>query len=121
MDADRRERWLDRAFVGGLPRLSRRRGSTKQLMFTWPWQKKTPPEPEFNDRVWQTLAARDQALVRAAQARPLVVIAFFDETIERVRAALKQAGLAESPSLVVARVDQLEHRPAAAQSAPVRR
>jgi hypothetical protein len=84
-------------------------------MFAWPWQKKSPPEPESRDRVWMTLAARDRAVVRAAQAGPLVVLAFFDETVERLRAALRQAGLSEAPQLVVTRVDQLERRPPGAE------
>lgn len=84
-------------------------------MFSWPWQKKAPPEPPSVDRVWGSLSARDRALVRAAQAGPLVVLAFFDETVDRVRAALGQAGLSEGPRCSVARVDQLERRPPDAQ------
>lgn len=81
-------------------------------MFSWPWQKKAPPEPPSVDRIWLSLAARDRALVRAAQAGPLVVLAFFDETVTRIRSALTRSGLAEGPQLVVTRVDLLDARPA---------
>lgn len=83
-------------------------------MFSWPWQKKTPPEPPSVDRIWLSLSARDRAIVRAAQAAPLVVLAFFDETVTRVRAALSEAGVSEGSHLVVARVDLLDGRPATA-------
>jgi hypothetical protein len=76
-------------------------------MFNWPWSKK-PAEPPAVDRVWLNLAARDQALVRAAKAGPVLFIAFFDDTVSRVREALKAAGCVEGAALTVVRVDKLE-------------
>ena len=58
--------------------------------------------------MWLNLAARDQALVRAAKADNIVIIAFFDDTVGRVREALHAAGCVEGASLVVVRVDKLE-------------
>ncbi len=76
-------------------------------MFTWPWKKK-PAEPPAVDRVWLNLVARDQALVRAAQAGRVLIIAFFDDTVTRVGDALRAAGCSEGPDLTLVRVDQLE-------------
>jgi hypothetical protein len=83
-------------------------------MFAWPWKKKADPTPEAVDQVWLDLAARDRAVVRAAQAGPVLVLASFDETLERLRAALRAASLDEGPTLVLARADQLDRVPAGA-------
>lgn len=64
--------------------------------------------------MWLNLAARDRAVVRAAQAGPVLVLASFEETLERLRGALRAAGLQEGPALVVARADQLSAVPAGA-------
>lgn len=83
-------------------------------MFAWPWKKKADPTPEGVDRVWLNLAARDRAVVRAAQAGPVLVLASFDETLERLRSALHAAGVQEGPALVLARADQLGAVPSGA-------
>lgn len=83
-------------------------------MFAWPWKKKADPTPESVDQVWLDLAARDRAVLRAAQEGPVLVLASFDATLERVRGALRAANLEEGPGLVVARADQLATVPAGA-------
>ncbi len=75
-------------------------------MFSWPW-KKQEPSLQVVDRVWLDLAARDRAVVRAAREGPVLVLAFFDETLARVREALRQAGCSEGPGLLVVRADAL--------------
>lgn len=82
-------------------------------MFSWPWKRK-PEAPEALDRVWMSVAARDRAIVRAAQAGPVLVLASFDETLERLRVALRSADRAEGPGLVLERADQLATVPAGA-------
>lgn len=82
-------------------------------MFGW-FKKKEPAAPSLMDRVWLNRASAERAIVRAAQAGPLVVLSFFDDTHARLVEALRAAGLAPGPALVVERVDQLSAVPTGA-------
>lgn len=63
-------------------------------MFDWLFGKKAPAGPAVRDRVWVDLDARDRAVVRAARQGPVVVLTCFEETRERLRRRLAEAGLA---------------------------
>lgn len=82
-------------------------------MFSW-FKKKEPAAPSLMDRVWLNRASAERAIVRAAQAGPLAVLCFFDDTHARLSAALGAAGLAPGRALVIERVDQLSLVPAGA-------
>lgn len=71
-------------------------------MFDWLFGRPKPPaEPAAVDRVWIDLAARDAALVREARTGPpLLILAFFDDTVARVSAAIAAAGLATPPAVL---------------------
>jgi hypothetical protein len=76
------------------------------------WLKKKPVEPElFTDEVWATVAARERAVVRACQAGPTLVLAFFDETLERLTKELTAAGCAPDATRVLERADRLAQVP----------
>jgi hypothetical protein len=76
-------------------------------MLSWLFKKKEPAGPALLDRIWLDRAAADRAIVRAAQAGPLVVLSFFDATRDRVHRALEAQGLKESATLINTRVDEL--------------
>jgi hypothetical protein len=80
-------------------------------MLSWLFKKKEPAAPALVDRIWLDRASAERAIVRAAQSGPLLVLAYFDQTQERVRQALQAAGLAEGPRLKVERADQLSSVP----------
>lgn len=62
-------------------------------MLDWLFGKKPPPEPPSVDQVWIDAAARDRALVRAAEAGPVDVMTFFDDTLDHVRRVLDRPGV----------------------------
>ncbi len=75
-------------------------------MFDWLFGKAPPPDPPSVDRVWVDLAARDAAIVREAGKGPVVIYAFFEATLERVRQALLAAGRTPGADLVLVRADR---------------
>lgn len=83
-------------------------------MLSWLFKKKEPAGPTLLERVWLDRAAADRAIVRAAQAGPLVVLSYFDDTRDRVRRALDASGLPASATLINSRVDELSVVPPAA-------
>lgn len=62
-------------------------------MFDWLFGKKAPTGPVVRDRVWVDLDARDRAVVRAAREGTGVVVTCFEETRERLRTRLAEAGV----------------------------
>ena len=59
----------------------------------FPWFRSKPAAPPADDRVWINEAARLAAIVRTAQSGRVLIVTFFEETQERVAAAVQQAGV----------------------------
>lgn len=70
-------------------------------MLEWLFGKKPPPDPPSVDQVWIDTAARDRALLRAADAGPIDVITFFDESLHHLHEAVKH------PNVRLHRADRL--------------
>lgn len=69
-------------------------------MFDWLFGKKAPTGPVVRDRVWVDLDARDRAVIRAATEGTRGVVTCFEDTRERLRKRLSEAGI-EGVSVVL--------------------